>query len=164
MVIAPEDFRDEELFEPMAELEKAGNKVTVASTKTGQIKGSHGRTAESEVLISKVLTTNYDSVVFVGGSGAAVLQDNIDAHRIASEMNAKQKLVGAICFAPTIIAKAGLLKGKKFTCTNDQVEVIQSTGANYQGHGVVEDGNIVTADGPQSATAFGQKLAQRLAQ
>lgn len=162
MIIAPENFRDEELFEPRRVLEQEGYTVTVASTKLGEITGSHGGTATAELLLGEVKPDDFDAAVFVGGSGASVLQDNLEAHRIAQDMVAKQKVVGAICFAPVIIAKAGVLRSKRFTATKEQVATVQALGSRYVDEGVVVDGNIVTADGPHSASDFGSVIHKLL--
>ncbi|HWR24864.1 MAG TPA: DJ-1/PfpI family protein [Methanosarcina sp.] len=158
MVIPPERFRDEELFVTKEELEKNGHSIVLASTKEGIINGSRGGNAESEITIDKINTEEYDVVVFIGGGGSKLLFNNQDAIRIAQEMNKQQKIVSAICFAPVILANAGILKDKKATVAGTEAKTIEEQGAKYMGPGVQLDGNIITANAPKASRLFGQKI------
>ena len=68
-VIAPSDFRDEELFNTQAALEKRGYSVEVASTKKGSCRGSRGGIANATLLASEAKVDGYVAVFFVGGPG-----------------------------------------------------------------------------------------------
>lgn len=162
MVVAPKDFRDEEYFEPKAVLEQAGHNITVASTKVGVLVGRFGGQASADLIIEDVSMDNYEALVFVGGSGSAVFQSMPKAEQLINETIAQNKLLAAICLAPIILAKAGVLKGKKATCTPGSTEDLKLYGAQLVNEGVVKDGLIITADGPSSATAFGHTIANAL--
>lgn len=162
MVIAPRAFRDEELFETRAELEKCGHSITLASTQTSPCKGMMGGTAKPDMLLERVDEADFDAVVFVGGSGTPVLYDNADTHRIANEMYKQGKLVSAICLAPVILAKAGLLKGRKATVFYSAQHLLTAGGADYTGEPVTVDGKLVTGNGPAAAETFGKTLCKQL--
>ena len=162
MVIAPADFRDEELFRPKEVFEKKGFQVTVASKEIGRAEGMLGGTAQVDKRIESVDTDEYDAVVFVGGSGASIYFDDETALKIARKAESSKKVVGAICIAPSILANAGVLKGKNATCYPSEKENLSAKGAKYTGNGVTMDGRIVTADGPKSAEEFGIKIAELL--
>lgn len=162
MVIAPERFRDEELFETRAVLERAGHQIVIASTRKGACPGSRGGTATADLALTDVNTDDYSAVVFVGGGGSKLLFKNQQALAIAREMNRKGKVVGAICLAPVILANAGVLKGRKATVAGTEAETIRSGGATYTGPGVTVDGNVVTGNGPKSSGLFGQKIQSLL--
>jgi protease I len=162
MVIAPERFRDEELFVTKEELEKAGHKTEIASVRKGNIAGSRGGFAEATKLLSEINTENIDAVIFVGGGGSKLLYTNSDALRIAREMNNKKKITAAICLAPVILANAGVLIGKKATVAGTEAKTIEEKGAKYTGPGVTVDGNIVTGNAPKSSKLFGQKICELL--
>ena len=68
MIIAPERFRDEELFVTKEELEKAGHKTVIASICKGICPGSRGGFATATLTLAEVQTEDYDAVVFVGGA------------------------------------------------------------------------------------------------
>ena len=159
MVIPPERFRDEELFETKAVLEEAGHQIAIASTKTGPCPGSRGGTATADIQLGNVKTDDYAGVIFVGGGGSKLLFNSEEAHKIAREMDRGGKLVAAICLAPVILANAGILKGRNATVAGTEAKTITENGATYTGPGVTVDRNIVTANGPKSSKLFGQKIA-----
>jgi protease I len=73
------------------------------------------------------------------------------------------KIVGAICIAPTILANAGILNGKKATAFMTQKEVIESVGI-YTGREVEQDGNIITCKWPTAVPEFAKILIKSLKQ
>ena len=77
--------------------------------------------------------------------------------------NEKGKLIAAICAAPTVLAHAGILKGKKATVYPGMEDQIRDAGAEFLDDLVVVDGNIVTSRGPSTAMLFGWKLSEILA-
>lgn len=162
MIIAPEGFRDEELFLTQEELEKAGHKTVIASLVKGVCRGSRGGVATATITLAEIKVEHYEAAVFVGGSGSKVYFTNRDALRIAQEMSGQGKVVAAICVAPVILANAGLLKGKNATVFGSEAKAIQGKGAKYTGAGVTVDTNIVTGDGPKSARLFGKKINECL--
>lgn len=166
MIIAPQNFRDEELFDTKDELEKAGVEVTIASKTPGEKTGMLGGKAVAEIALSDVDISNYDFVVFVGGSGAQVYYTDDEALRIAKEAYEQGKVLGAICIAPGILAKAGILSGKNATIWDSGdgsfKSVIEEGGATYSGEDVTVDGRIVTANGPHAAREFGRTLVNML--
>lgn len=162
MIIAGDKFRDEELFEPHEILTDAGADITIASSKVGTITGMLGGKAQATLDITQANPADYHAVIFVGGSGSSEYFDNSTVHKIATDATAAGKVVGAICIAPSTLANAGLLKGKKATCYASQKSNLLDKQANYTGKGVEIDGNIITADGPASATAFGKAILTAL--
>jgi len=158
MIIAPENFRDEELFQPKEILELAGHRVDVASRQRGTCQGVKGGQAEAAYALDEITADTYDAVVFIGGGGSRVYFADPLAWHLAQDMAAQGKVVAAICIAPVILANAGLLKGKKATVYPDEAETIVAQGAHYTRQGVVVDGRIVTGDSPASAAQFGRNL------
>jgi protease I len=162
MIIAPRNFRDEELFHTKEELETSGNDVTITSTTTSTVTGMLGGTVTPEITIEKVNVDDYDAVVFIGGLGSSIYFNNTKAHEIARDAYSKGKVIGAICIASSTLANAGLLKGKKATSYPSEESNLKSKGAIYTGKPVEKDGKIITADGPNSARSFGREIAKLL--
>jgi len=164
MIIACSQFRDEELAKPREVFEGEGFEVTVASDKTEGCKGMLGAEAKVDKLLVDMSAKDFDAVVFVGGSGAKVFFDDADAHRVAREADEAGKVLAAICIAPSILAKAGVLKGRKATVWkgDEYVDILKDGGSVYEGEEVVVDGRIVTANGPDAAQSFGEKIAELL--
>jgi protease I len=162
MVIASNDFRDEEFSVPFAALKKEGFDIVVASSKLGPAKGMLGMSVDTDILLSSAKHSDYDAVVFVGGSGAQVFWDDVIAHDLARSMNKENKIVAAICIAPVILANAGILEGKKATVWKSESNTLESKGVKYTGKPVEVDANIITADGPSSAQDFAQAIINKL--
>lgn len=162
VIIAFANFRDEELFDTQAELNAKGIETTIASIKTGMANGMLGGTVNVQTTIDAADSENYDAVVFIGGGGASVYFNNKKAHEIAISALNSGKILAAICIAPSTLANAGLLKGKKATCFPSEAPNLKSKEAIYTGKPVEVDGKIITADGPKSAHAFGKAIANAL--
>ena len=162
-VIAKQNFRDEELFHSKEELEKKGIQTKIASTIKGPCLGSKGETAEAELSLEEINSDEFDAIVFVGGSGSSVFFNNKTALSLARTFFEEKKVVGAICIAPSILANAWLLKGKKVTSFPSEESNLKEKGAKYTGKPVESDGKIITANGPGAARDFGKKIAELLA-
>lgn len=162
MVIAHDNFRDEELFKTKDVLESKGIKVTVASSALGLARGMLGGTIKPDILINKIDVDGYDAIVFVGGIGASEYWNSPIAHEVIKEAIEKQKVVAAICIAPVTLAKAGILKGKRVTSWPSEANKLRTEGAIYTGRDVEVDGLIVTAAGPSAAREFGGAILKAL--
>ncbi|RLG21085.1 DJ-1 family protein [Candidatus Micrarchaeota archaeon] len=162
MIIAPENFRDEELFHTKEELEKAGFSVKIASKQRGIRTGKLGAKAEAEFELSELQVDDYDAVVFVGGPGAAQYFTDKEALEIARKAHETGKVLAAICIAPVILGNAGLLSGRKVTAWPSVRSKLEELGAVYTGKGVEVDGKIITGNGPDAARDFGRKIAELL--
>jgi len=162
MIIAPQNFRDEECFETKEELEKAGIKVVIASLTQGKKKGSRSGLALAEKSIGDVNVDDYDAVMFIGGSGAEIYFKNPIALDIARQSYKKGKLTAAICIAPVILANAGVLNGKSATAFDDAISraAFNKAKAVFTGKTIEVDGKIVTGNGPKASREFGRKLAE----
>jgi protease I len=162
MVIAPENFRDEEYLEPRRILEGRGCAITVASTRTGPAKGMLGAVVTPDTTLDQVRAADFDAVLFVGGNGAEVLYSDRRAHLLATDAIAGGKPLAAICVSPTILANAGVLKGRRATVWPGQSKALIAGGADYTGRPVERDGSIITGAGPDAATRFGEEVARAL--
>ncbi len=162
MIIASRDFRDEELLLPKDMLETNRVAVTLASSSLAPSSGMLGTVVKPEILLKDVNVEDYDAVIFVGGRGAKEFWDDPQAQRIALEAQANKKVIGAICIAPVILAKAGILKEKKATVWSGGAGELQAQGAIYTGSDLEVTGNIITANGPDASVEFAEALVKAL--
>ena len=162
MIVAPEGFRDEECFVPKKVFEENQAEVIIASKDVKEAKGKLGGKIKVNMDISDAEVNDYDAVVFVGGPGAAAYFEDDMAQAIAKEAYDSGKVVAAICIAPSTLANSGILQGKKVTSYPSEKSNIESHGAIYTGASVEHDGSIITANGPQSAKAFGEAISKAL--
>lgn len=162
MIVAFRDFRDEEFYMPYNSLKSAGASVVVVCSKMGRAAGMLGKTIEVNARLDAVAATDFNGIIFVGGGGARDYFHDPVAHRLVQDAFARNKVVGAICIAPAILAHAGVLKGRKATGFQSILPVLTKAGALVQDQPVVRDGKLVTADGPQSASGFASAVVEAL--
>ncbi len=128
------------------------------------------KTISVDIALSNVNVADYDSVIFTGGKleefyvgGAAHDQ----AKRIIRETLAKDKVVGAICTGPEVLAQAGVLDGMKITrfcasCAYDKVKnmkVVRQAVAHSRG---ADGGDIITGRDSSQAGAFVEKIVKTM--
>lgn len=162
MIIAPENFRDEELIEPQDVLTEKGVEVKVACSSLETSKGMLGAKVKPDMLISDIKPDQWDAIILVGGTGASKYWDDTTVHSLLKEAVRQNKIVGAICIAPVTCANAGILTGKQATVFESEASKLKDKGAIYSGSSVQKDGKIITANGPSAARAFGNSIAQAL--
>ena len=167
VIIAFREFRDIEYFIPRDILIGAGFKIFNVSTKKGVAIGADGGEVDVDLTPDEFRPEGFDAAVFIGGPGMAKNLDNKDFQKIARDMARTGKVLGAICIAPALLAKAGVLKGKKAVVWSNPMEksaikILGDNGANYQEGKLAVDGNIVTASGPDAAEEFAQALTRLL--
>ncbi len=163
LIVAADNFRDEELFDTKRVLEAAGVETVIASSRIGIIRGMLGGTAEARIPLNQLRVDDYNAIIFVGGSGSAEYFNNPIALSIAREAAARRKVVAAICIAPTVLANAGVLTGVRATSALSEQARLAQAGAIYTGVPVERDRFIITASGPLAAATFGQAIADTLA-
>ncbi len=165
LVIAPENFRDEELSVPRAALASAGWSTVVASTRLGTATGMLHDTCPIACTIESLDATTLAALVIVGGTGAPThLYDCAPLHRLATVMHQAKKPVAAICLSPGVLARAGLLKDRKATVYANDVskKAFADGGATLATDSCVIDGNLVTANGPEAAAEFAAAIVELL--
>ena len=143
-------------------LRRADIEVVVAGLVPGPIAGAHDVSIIPDTTIDNVAADEFDMIVLPGGQpGTDNLNSDQRVHALLTDFAAKDKLIGAICAAPIVLAAAGLLQGKSATCYPSYINSL--TGATYIDNPVVTDGNLVTSKGPGTAMIFGLEITARLA-
>ena len=161
-VFLADGFEEIEALAPVDFLRRAGITVKTASLKGKSAVGAHNIEVTADINIDDVsLDEDVDAVILPGGMpGSQNLFDDKRVHRAIDFAVDNNKLVCAICAAPFILGRKGLLKGKNATCfPGFQEELLGATVINQ---GVVKDGNIITAQGAGVAWEFGEKIASVL--
>jgi len=167
IIVALRDFRDVEYFVPREILEEAGAEIKTVSTKLGTAIGADGGDTEVNLLLRDLNPADFDAIVFIGGPGCLQYLDNEDSYRVAKETVEQNKILGSICISPMILAKAGVLVGKRATVwfnpmNKEPIRALERAQAVYEDKPVVVDGKLVTANGPGAAREFGEAITKVL--
>ena len=166
-IIAFRNFRDEEYFIPKGIFLNSGVEVSTVSSEKGTAIGGSGGEAEVDIFFEDFDVSQFDAIVFIGGPGAYKYIDDQAVWQIARDTAEQGKILAAICIAPVILAKAGVLEGKKATVWSSvmdkkPIHILEENGAEYQDKPVVQDGKIITAHGPAAAQLFAETIIKTI--
>jgi 4-methyl-5(b-hydroxyethyl)-thiazole monophosphate biosynthesis len=158
-LIAP-GFEEVETVTPIDLLRRAGAEVVVASiTSDRMVTGRCNITLQAEAAFHDVGDQKFDLLLIPGGPGVKTLRADGRPAQFARAQVQAGRPVAAICAAPTVLADAGLLAGKRFTA---HASVLEELPGAVTGEPVVEDGLLITSRGAGTALEFGLALVQRL--
>lgn len=167
IIISFRNFRDEEYFIPKEIFESKGCNVKTASNKKGVAIGAEGGEVEIDFLIQDINIADFDAIVFIGGPGCLKNLNNNISYNVIKETLFQKKFLAAICISPVILAKSGQLAGKKATVWNSPIDrsairIFKENGVIFKDEQVVQDDKIITGNGPEAATEFGNKIVESL--
>ncbi|MGN1288559.1 MAG: DJ-1 family glyoxalase III, partial [Bradyrhizobium sp.] len=136
--------------------------VTAAVGARRQVVSAHGVRIEADALVDEIAGEVFDAVILPGGARGAELLGESDA---VLAMLAAQKRAGrfvcAICAAPIVLVKAGLVdEGQHLTCYPSCAVDLDRPCANVP---AVRDGNLITGQAPGSALLFALIVLEALA-
>jgi 4-methyl-5(b-hydroxyethyl)-thiazole monophosphate biosynthesis len=155
-------FEEIEALAPVDFLKRAGVEVKTVGVSGKYANGAHGIKVEVDIPLDDiVLDEKLRGIILPGGMPGADNLDKCEAVQKAIDFCVENdKVVSAICAAPFILGKKGILKDKKATCFPGFEEYLE--GAELLENGVVTDGNIITAKGAGVAWEFGAAVAEAL--
>ena len=162
-IIANAGFQDEEFWIPYTVLSEQGHHCEIASWKGGKCRGFFGKTIEKSLAFEEVQASKYAMLIFVGWGGA---YEEYFQNEQYLNLAREAKAIAAICIAPSLLSDSGLLKGKQATGWDDgfwtQIKYLEQNGAIFKDKEVVQDWNLITANGPAAATKFARTIADYL--
>lgn len=145
-------------------LTRAGIEVVTAGLDEKPVKASRGITIVPDTHLAALGEEPFDMIVLPGGMpGADHLRDDPRIVSLLKSLHAAGKPVAAICAAPKVLAKAGLLTGRRVTHYPQALNALESEGIEFTGRGVEMDGRIITGRGPGTAMDFALQLIEILA-
>lgn len=161
LLLLADGFEDVEALAPRDLLIRAGVNMTTASISNSlEVMTSHGVLLKADALLSDIKEKDYDFIILPGGGrGTQNLLKSDLVNKTVLEFDKSQKLVCAICAAPMVLGKAGLLKNKKYTCFAGCNEGIDGL---FTAEEVVKDKNIITARSMLYSVPFGLKIIESL--
>ena len=161
-IFLAEGFEEMEAMFPLDVMRRGGlNVKTVSVTGEKTVVSSHQVPIVADMLFEDLKEEDVEMVVLPGGLPGAT---NLDAHagldKLIMSFAAAGKPLAAICAAPMVYGKRGLLKGKKATCYPGFEQYLE--GAECTGDPVERDGNIITGKGPGAAMEFALAVVELL--
>lgn len=143
-------------------LRRAGINVTSAGLDDLPVLGSHNVMLSADTTLDLAQHQEFDMIVLPGGlPGTDNLRADERVITLLQKMAKQGKYVAAICAAPSVLATAGLLDGRKATCYPTCLDNFPKV--DLQTAAVVEDGKLITSRGPGTAMDFALALVERLA-
>lgn len=139
-------------------------KITCDMISTGdeiETCGSHAIKVKADYLLSEINFDEYDCMILPGGMpGTKRLEENQYLMSRLDEFYRKEKLICAICAAPTIFGHKGYLDGKAVVCYPALEGELK--GAFVPEEEVVRDGNIITSRGLGTAIPFAAEIVKAI--
>ena len=162
-VFFADGFEEMEAFSAVDVMKRAGLQVEMVSVTPNEIvTGSHGIPVLCDKNIVKCDFFDAELILMPGGlPGATTLDACEDLHRLIQRFADENKPIAAICAAPMVYGKRGLLKGKKATCYPGFDKFLE--GAEYTGNMVEVVDNFILGKGPGAAPAFGFTILEKFA-
>ena len=118
LFLMADGFEETEFVTPFDYLQRAGFEVALASVSgDSSVTGAHGLKIAADFALSGVDTAKFDAVLLPGGGpGVQRLKASADVERVVCDFNDQNKWIFAICAAPLVLSKAGLLVDRTATC------------------------------------------------
>ena len=159
-IFLADGFETVEALAPVDVMRRAGLSVTVVSIMGRyEVLSAQGVPVIADALIGDFSLSDADAIVLPGGgTGTENLSANSAVREEIERMNNEGKLIAAICAAPMVFGRMGILQGKRATCYPGCEGDLK--GAEYTASDVEIDGNIMTACGPGVSFDFGFAIVE----
>jgi len=162
LILLADGFEDTEALTTRDVLLRAGIEAYTASiTNNNIVTSSFGLKVAADTIISNI--TDFSSFDFIvlpgGGRGTANLANSEEVRKILSVFSKQNKIMCAICAAPSVLGKYGYLKNRKYTCFAGFNEGIDGI---FTQNEVEKDGNIITARSMQYSIPFALTIIETL--
>ena len=151
-------FEEIEAITTIDLLRRAGIQLTTVSVVEHElVSGAHNIAVKADAIFENVDFSDAEMLILPGG--ATHLIDKKELCELLIEHNKQDKLIAAICAAPSVLGQLGILEGKKATCYPGFESYL---GESYIGSLVVESKNVITAKGPGLSADFAFRIIEAL--
>lgn len=153
-VFFADGFEEVEAITPVDYMKRAGIEVVTLGVGGTQIRGAHDIKIEcDDIAENAVITDELQGIVLPGGMpGTLNLENSPEVQKMIDYCAENNKMLAAICAAPSVLGHKNILNGKKAVCFPDFEKDLY--GADVTDDFSVTDGNIITAKGAGSASEF----------
>jgi len=144
-------------------LRRAGIEVISAGLDDKPVTCSRKTVITPDTTLQQIINDKFDLIVLPGGlPGADNLRDNSQVIELIKKQSSENKPVAAICAAPKVLAKAGLLENKRATSFPNVLSDLNLSSTDITNSAIEHDGNIITSRGPGTAMDFALFLIKLL--
>ena len=154
-------FEEVEALTPLDLLRRAGADIKTVGIGSRSVEGAHGIAVMADLLDSEIEDLSAEMIILPGGMpGTLGLAESEIVKKALDIAVNNGSYIAAICAAPSVLGKYGILHGKTATCFPGFEDSM--IGANCSTSGVCRDGKIITAAGMGVALEFGLALVEAL--
>ena len=161
-IFIADGFEEIEALTPVDVLRRANVEVSIVSMNgKKEVTGAHGITVIADQIFENNDNTIADMLILPGGMpNTKTLDDSKELKELLISYNNKKHYIAAICAAPSILGKLGIMAGKTGCCYPGYEQYMKD--CNVATYNVVVDGNIITSRGAGTAMEFALKLVEIL--
>lgn len=150
-------FEITEAMAPLDIMRRAGLDVKTVGVAGSEVQSSHGVTVKADITLDELTYHDIEGAILPGGMpGTINLRESSRVRHCVQHCYDEGLLVAAICAAPSIFGRMGLMNGRKATCFPGNEKEMH--GAECTGAHVETDGNVITAKGAGCAIEFGHAI------
>lgn len=153
LILPAQDFNEQEYLTISNALLKADKKIFIASDSNSLCVGLNGLKVKNDMKFYNIHERNFGGVIFIGGRGIKNYWNDTLLFSIAQKFNKSNKLIGAICSAPIILARAKIIT-ERATCYPDDKNELEREGIEFKNEPVVINNNIITGRDPSASPEF----------
>ncbi len=161
-ILVENDYQDMEVWVPLYRLREEGYEAVPVGPRAASYLSKHGYPIKAEAAASEVRADDFAGVVIPGGWAPDRLRQDPAVVRLVREMDAKRRVVAAICHAGWVLASAGVAKGRRLTAYRAIRDDMVNAGAEFVDQEVVRDGNLITSRTPDDLPAFCREIVKAL--
>ena len=156
-IFLADGFEEMEAIIPRDILKRGGVDVCTVGVGGEVVTSAYGLSIKTDMTVENVDFNKIEGIILPGGMpGTTNLEQNKKVIEIINHCNKNKIMIGAICAAPSILGKLGILEGKLVCCYPGFEKYLK--GAEISEEKVAKSGHIITSKGPGTAINFGFEL------
>jgi len=165
IIVAPKDFRDEEVNYVKTILQKNEIETSLASFTSKECYGEHGAVLKPEIQASEINTKDFDAIIITGGKGVEEyrMDSFLPLLNLVKQFNEEKKLIVAFSEGISVVLRANIVKEKRVAVSTQEIkEVVEKYHGIPSTQAFVESENLITATRAAFVSEVAKKIAERL--
>ncbi len=154
LFLAEKDFDEQEFLVSKKVLVSNNFNVFICSDTNSVCIGNNGLKVKNDIILPNLNHANFAGIIIIGGRGIVNYFDNPKLKSSIQDFNKNKKIIAAICAAPVIIAKSGILEGKEAACNLNYKKELEKEAVVFSNDNIVETKNIITAQNSIDSSMF----------